>query len=137
MDWSRITLKEPTNLELFDIVARDCAEAISETKSTNCAKAISETKPTQVRNKTKPTQVRNFYDYVLKLLDRVDNGEKFDNILPFVKMLNSKVHYAEARKHVSIEFSEMIKKCVSQVDSKETLRTFKLFFEAVIGFSKK
>ncbi|MDR2789833.1 MAG: type III-A CRISPR-associated protein Csm2 [Campylobacteraceae bacterium] len=101
---------------LFDKVAQDCAKAINGTKS---------------------TQARNFYDYVLKLLDRVDNGEKFDNILPFVKMLNSKVHYAKARGHVSDEFIDMIKQCVNKVDNEETLRTFKLFFEAVIGFSKR
>jgi CRISPR-associated protein Csm2 len=102
--------------DLFDKVAENCAKAISGTKS---------------------TQARNFYDYVLKLLDRVDNGEKFDDILPFVKMLNSKVHYAKARKHASDEFVDMIRQCVSQVENEEMLRTFKLFFEAVIGFSKK
>ncbi|MDR0579384.1 MAG: type III-A CRISPR-associated protein Csm2 [Campylobacteraceae bacterium] len=101
---------------LFDSVASECANAIS---------------------KTKPTQVRNFYDYVLKLINEVDDGKEFENILPFVKMLNSKVHYAKTRGHASSEFVNMIKQCVSQVDSKETLKTFKLFFEAVIGFSKK
>jgi CRISPR-associated protein Csm2 len=110
---------KPLDVNLFDDVAQKWVIHINKKKE------------------TKPAQMRNFYDYILNLYNKVDNGEEFNNILPFVKMLNSKVHYAEARKHVSKEFSEMIKKCVSQVDSKETLRTFKLFFEAIIGFSKK
>ena len=57
-------------------------------------------------------------------------------ILPFVKMLNSKVAYASSRKNVSKNFVEFIKDCVSQVDSVEKLEVFKLFFEAVLGFSK-
>jgi CRISPR-associated protein Csm2 len=103
-------------IDLFDTVAQKWAEAIGKTKS---------------------TQARNFYDYILKLHDRVNGGEEFDDILPFVKMLNSKVHYVKARNHVCENFVKMIKKCVDQVKDKETLKIFKLFFEAVIGFSKK
>jgi CRISPR-associated protein Csm2 len=112
---SEIRLK-PLDANLFDKVAEDWAKAISKTKS---------------------TQARNFYDYVLNYYEKVQSGEEaFSNILPFIKMLNSKVHYAKARGHASDEFADMIKRCVSQVDSKETLETFKLFFEAVVGFSK-
>ena len=84
----------------------------------------------------KSTQIRNFYDFVLDLNDRAEK-EPFDEVLPFVKMLNSKANYAKERKVASYEFAEMISKCVSQVNTKEQLKTFKLFFEAVIGFSKK
>ncbi|GHS86285.1 hypothetical protein FACS189487_00250 [Campylobacterota bacterium] len=87
---------------------------------------------------TKSTQVRNFYDYVLDLFDKVQTGkEQFGDILPFVKMLNSKVYYAKERRVASAEFVEMIKQCVDQVKTEEQLKVFKLFFEAVIGFSKK
>ena len=87
-------------------------------------------------NKMTSTQIRNFYEYVLDLLDRSEK-EAFNSVLPFVKMLNSKVNYAKERKVASAEFVEMIAQCVKQVDSKEKLKVFKLFFEAVIGFSKK
>ena len=54
-----------------------------------------------------------------------------------MKMLNSKVAYSKSRGHSSDEFVLMMQDCIKQVDSKEKLEIFKLFFEAVIGFSKK
>jgi CRISPR-associated protein Csm2 len=56
-------------------------------------------------------------------------------------MLNSKVAYASARKSaggniVNQAFVKMMNSCINQVNSKEKLNIFKLFFEAVIGFHK-
>ncbi len=85
--------------------------------------------------RTKKTQVRNFYDKVLKLYDD-SKKEEWEDVLPFVKMLNSKVEYALNRKVVSREFQEMMHMCIKQIETKEDLQTFKLFFEAVIGFFK-
>ncbi len=51
-------------------------------------------------------------------------------------MLNSKVAYGRSRKVVSDEFQEMMKQCIADVEEKSDLKTFKLFFEAVIGFFK-
>lgn len=90
----------------------------------------------EISKNTKTTQIRNFYDYILKLCEESKN-KPFNEVLPFVKMLNSKVAYAKTRKHVSSEFALMIEDCVKQVNSKDKLDVFKLFFEAVIGFSKK
>lgn len=86
--------------------------------------------------KTSQNQMRNFYDYVLKLCDRVEKND-FSEILPFVKMLNSKVAYARARNTIGDGFKAMIEKCVPQVGDEKTLKCFKLFFEAVLGFSKR
>ncbi len=85
--------------------------------------------------RTKKTQVRNFYDKVLELESDMKK-EGFENILPFIKMLNSKVAYAVNRRVASSEFQEMIESCIKQVDSEDKFKTFKLFFEAVIGFYK-
>lgn len=90
----------------------------------------------EISKNTKTTQIRNFYDYVLELCENAKD-KPFNEVLPFVKMLNSKVSYAKTRKHVSEEFVLMINECVKQVNSKDKLDIFKLFFEAVIGFSKK
>lgn len=110
-----IVLDYKKDLNLFDTTAKTVAEKISGTKA---------------------TQMRAFYDYVIEL-EQKSNTEEFSEILPFVKMLNSKAAYSNARKHSSSEFVEMINKCVAQVKTKDDLRVFKLFFEAVIGFSKK
>jgi CRISPR-associated protein Csm2 len=115
----QITLDYTKDNELFNKTAE------------KLAKLINETKPD-----TKSTQMRKFYEYILQLNDRA-KSESFENILPFVKMLNSKTAYAKSRGHINDVFVEMLKKCIEQVKSKKDLETFKLFFEAVIGFSKK
>ena len=110
-----IVLDYKKDPNLFDTTAKTVAEKISGTKA---------------------AQMRAFYDYVIEL-EQKSNTEDFSEILPFVKMLNSKAAYSNARIHSSNEFVEMINKCVAQVATKDDLRVFKLFFEAVIGFSKK
>lgn len=85
--------------------------------------------------KTKKTQARNFYEKVLELEAKANN-EAWENVLPFVKMLNSKVAYGVSRKVVSQEFEKMMNKAIEQVNTPEDLRVFKLFFEAVLGFFK-
>jgi len=92
----------------------------------------------------KNTQMRKFYDQVLDLQQKAKQMSDEDftmELLPFVKMLNSKVAYASTRnsgggKIVNKAFVDMMKSCINQVESKKDLNTFKLFFEAVIGFHK-
>lgn len=103
--------------ELFGDIAKETAEAIE--------------------NGVKANQMRNFYNYVLDLHKRAKDGEDFEEIQPFVKMLKSKVAYAKTRKNVNDKFVEMINRCVSQVNNANDLEVFKLFFESVLGFSKK
>lgn len=110
----KIVLDYKKERELFNDVAKEWAEKIS---------------------KTKKTQVRNFYDKVLELGDEIKR-EDFESVLPFIKMLNSKVAYAVNRRVASNEFQEMMEDCINQIDSKEKFETFKLFFEAVLGFYK-
>ena len=100
--------------ELFSATAKKYAEAI---------------------NRTKKTQARNFYEKVLELESK-SQSEPWENVLPFVKMLNSKVSYGVNRRVVSKEFEVMLNSCVDQVKTKEDLKVFKLFFEAVLGFFK-
>lgn len=88
------------------------------------------------------TQIRKFYDQVLDLNNKAKHNDDFDGeILPFIKMMNSKVAYASTRKGtsgniVNKAFVDMMNSCINQVNTKEQLGTFKLFFEAVIGFHK-
>jgi len=110
----KIELDYTKDKDLFDTTAKEWAEAI---------------------NRTKKTQARNFYDKVLELENRAKH-EEWENVLPFVKMLNSKVAYGLSRKVVSVEFQDMMTQCISQVNTKEDLTKFKLFFEAVLGFFK-
>ena len=115
------------NTELFNETAKEWAERIAK----DTEKIQKGTKKTQ--KGTKKTQVRNFYNKVLELCERSER-EEWDDIVPFVKMLNSKVAYGRSREVVSDEFQEMMKQCIADVEEKSDLKTFKLFFEAVIGF---
>lgn len=112
----QIKLDYSTQPDLFDGIAKKAAAEIS---------------------KTKTTQMRNFYEYVLDLLAKSSDENFKTEILPFVKMLNSKVAYSNSRGHASDEFADMIKQCIEQIQNKKDLQTFKYFFEAVLGFSKK
>lgn len=88
------------------------------------------------------TQIRKFFDQVLDLNNKAKHSDDFGGeVLPFVKMLNSKVAYASSRnsaggKLINKAFIDMMNSCINQVDSKESLAVFKLFFESVIGFHK-
>lgn len=113
----KITLDYKQDVELFDKTAQKIADEIAAYPSMGAS------------------QIRKFYDYILDLCEKSETKD-FSEILPFVKMLNSKVNYAKERKHANDKFAEMIKQCVAQVNSKEKLQIFKLFFEAVLGFSK-
>ena len=120
-----ITLDYKKDPELFNETAKKWAQNIGTGKG-------------GVQN----TQIRKFYDKVLELYEKSQNQEEdFSEILPFVKMLNSKVAYASSRnsaggKLVNQKFVEMMNSCINQTNSKEDLKVFKLFFEAVIGFHK-
>jgi len=104
------------DVNLFDTVASEWAEAI---------------------NRTKKTQARNFYDQILILEENIKKND-FASVYPFIKMLNSKVAYGVNRKVVSPEFQDMMTQCLNQITNDEKgeqkFKHFKLFFEAVLGF---
>ncbi|WP_104748279.1 type III-A CRISPR-associated protein Csm2 [Helicobacter cetorum] len=107
--------------ELFGITAQNYADKISSVKT---------------------TQIRKFYDEVLKLQEKAQTHDFQTEVLPFVKMLKSKVAYASHRnsgggKLINQEFADMMIECIDGVKNKETLHIFALFFEAVIGFHKE
>jgi CRISPR-associated protein Csm2 len=124
LDTSGIELRPGANgalgADLFDAVAKRTAEVIALDKYRN-----------------KPSQIRQFYDEIVMWEEKVrQSRERFGEYLPFIRMLNAKAAYAEGRKHVDQNFVELIAHCMKQVDGPDTLRNFKLFFEAFLGFYK-
>ena len=115
--------KDDSFVKLFDETAQEWAIAISEE-----------------RNSAKSSQMRNFYEKVMEWDEKASKmpDDQFrEDVLPFVKMLNSKVAYAKTRGTVDNKFVQMMNDCIRQVNSASDLRIFKLFFEAVIGFYPK
>ncbi len=85
----------------------------------------------------KATQLRKFYDEIIMWDNKVAmHPDRFDEYLPFIRMLNAKAAYAQGRKLVDHNFVKLLSDCLRQVDSAETMRTFKLFMEAFMGFYK-
>ncbi|MCD2452430.1 type III-A CRISPR-associated protein Csm2 [Methylicorpusculum oleiharenae] len=86
----------------------------------------------------KATQLRKFYDEIVLWDNKVLlHPEKFDEYLPFIRMLNAKVAYAEGRKLVDHNFVGLLNNGLKQVICPITLHTFKLFMEAFMGFYKQ
>lgn len=106
--------------DLFSRVAKQTAETIATNRRTN-----------------KPTQLRKFYDEIVMWETRISaNPDSFKESLPFIQMINAKVAYAKGRKLVDNNYLKLMHHCLDQVDSAETMRNFKLFIEAFMGFYK-
>lgn len=126
LDTSRIQLKPSADghlpADLFDDVARNAARQVAGDSK---------------NQKNKPSQLRQFYDELVMWEEKVRRDDsRFQEYLPFIRMLNAKAAYAEGRKHVDQNFVDLMHHGLAQVDSAQVLRNFKLFFEAFMGFYK-
>jgi len=88
------------------------------------------------------TQYRKFYEKILELNEKAYGlNKKADDfnikILPFIKMLNSKVEYSKERRLCGENFSILMKESIKKVNSAEELQNFKYFLEAIIGYMPK
>jgi len=86
------------------------------------------------------TQFRQFYEKILELNDKAQglSTDEFDiKILPFVKLLNSKVQYSKSRRNCGVNFEIMMEKSIKAVKSDTELQNFKYFLEAIIGYMPK
>lgn len=88
--------------------------------------------------KNKISQIRKFYDEVLKFADYLKTGEDYKAILPYLKMLNAKVAYAEGRKLVTEDFKSFIKQSLEHLteNNPQSFEVFANFFEAFMGYYK-
>lgn len=87
-------------------------------------------------------QLRNFYDKVLELEEKAINtndNEFKTKVLPFIKMLNSKVVYASNKQQGSVNkaFVVFMQEALAQVKDKSSFANFKYLFEAIVGFYQK
>ncbi len=129
---------DPLPSHLFDETAHLAAKIIASNRDSN-----------------KPTQLRKFYDELCMWNDKVhlaqDKEKVFQDNLPFIRMMNAKIAYAKGRNQkedkrdpsvadrtglIDKNFLDLFGACIKQVNSSKTLRNFKLFFEAFMGFYK-
>ncbi len=122
MDFTLSKTDEKLNPELFNSIAKEAATEVASGGD----------------RVNKSTQLRKFYDEIVLWDNKVlMRPEKFDEYLPFIRMLNAKVAYAEGRKLVDFRFVSLLNNGLKQVINPETLHTFKLFMEAFMGFYKQ
>jgi CRISPR-associated protein Csm2 len=118
---AQIKFTKPLDPELFNTTAQAAARKVAECN----------------REHNKPTQLRRFYDELILWSTRVSRQpDRFDEFLPFIRMLNAKAAYAEGRKLVDSRFVSLLGHTLSQVKDPNTLETCKLFWEAFMGFYK-
>ena len=107
--------------ELFNGVAKRCAKAIGDNRKCN-----------------KPSQLRRFYDELVMWQTKVGPDEaRFQEVRPFILMLNAKAAYAQGRDLVDPNFVKLLERCLRQAEDAKTLGYAKLFFEAFLGFYKE
>lgn len=117
--------KKQIDAELFSDKANKLAEDIYKEQQQSRGKA------------NKPTQIRKFYDEVLRFDSMLKtNPTDFDNILPYLKMLNAKVAYAMGRDLVSKGFKDFISTSLNQIKDKDDFDAFAGLFEAFMGYYK-
>lgn len=113
-------------VDLFSEVAHETARIIARDSKSN-----------------KPTQLRRFYDEIVMWDTRINTqstkekrDKVFDESLPFIRMMNAKVAYAKGRKLVNDDYLDLLNHCLKEAKDPRSMRHFKLFMEAFMGFYK-
>ncbi len=90
------------------------------------------------RKSNKPTQLRRFYDEIVMWDNKTAmHPDKFDEYLPFIRMLNAKAAYAKGRNElVDDNFLNLLAHCLQQVEEPADMHNCKYFIEAFMGFYK-
>lgn len=120
-----ISFKEPLSPDLFDRTAHEHAKRVGLQDGG------------KQKNENKPTQLRRFYDELLLWEERVAQApEKFDECLPFIRMINAKTAYAQGRKLVDPVFADLMRETLAAVTDAKSLTHCKTFWEAFMGYYK-
>lgn len=136
VDFYSDTGRTVINPKLFSETAEKWAQKVCESGvETKPDKKTGKGKKTLAKNKI--SQIRKFYDDAIKYGNDLRNGEDYALILPYLKMLNAKVAYAEGRKLVTPEFKTFMKLSLDQLSNDHRdYEVFASFFEAFMGYYK-
>jgi CRISPR-associated protein Csm2 len=129
-DFNKIKLAKPAP-ELFNEIAEEMAMAVAFREDG------------KLRSENKSTQLRRFYDELVLWEMRINQqevekqAEKFEESLPFIRMINAKAAYAKGRKLVDQTFVDLMHHTLNEVKDAKTMTACKLFWEAFTGFYKQ
>lgn len=136
IDWNNDNWKEKENGDfIFDLDTID--DKIFDLTAQKWSRVIA-----NANGGTEKNQIRKFYDKILELeikSDKVNDEEFQKKVLPFIKMINSKVIYTQNKKHglLNQAFVEFMQEAIKKTKDKNSLHNFKYLFEAIIGFYEK
>ena len=84
------------------------------------------------------TQIRRFYDELILWNEKCTTQQIFQENLPYICMMKSKVAYANGRKLVDDNYKALIDGIINavQAGNHKTLKNAKLFLEAFTGYFK-
>jgi CRISPR-associated protein Csm2 len=123
---SELKIQEPADARLFAETAQSAADTCNDEK----------------KRKNRPAQIRRFYDELVlwdakvNFRDKPERAQAFTEARPYIQMIRAKLAYSLGRELISKGFYEIFNSLIRQIDSPETLRNAKLFFEAYLGFAK-
>jgi len=94
-----------------------------------------------------PTQIRGIFDEIVsfeakyrlafaKTSSQEDRNLLFKRQLPFLHMIVPKVKYAQARRLVTNDFTQIITEAIAQINEPDDIKVFTSFFEAFMGHYK-
>jgi len=113
-------------------------------KAEEMAKCLNNRERKEREERYKPdistTQYRKFYEKILELNEKAKGLDEVAfkiKVLPFVKMLNSKVQYSKERKHSGANFVALMETSINAVNSAHELQNFKYLLESIIGYMPK
>lgn len=116
--------------DLFLEVAEELAKKIKDEKINQ--KTKNGKKPKEINT---PSQIRKFYDEILQFHIRLKaDPKKFEFMLPYIKMINSKVAYSYGRDLIGQEFKNFISQCITKIEDQKDFEVFVSFFEAFLGY---
>lgn len=74
------------------------------------------------------TQLRKFYDRVKRL--------KYEDSLIELELIKAQIAYAAGKNRELERFYQIIRQLISMINSEESLKLFKTFFEAVVAYNR-
>ncbi len=84
-----------------------------------------------------PAQIRKFYDEILNYYNKLKiNPDRFEEYLPYINMINSKLAYAKARNLIGEKFESFISRCLALIKDQKDYEVFVKLFEAFLGYFK-
>jgi CRISPR type III-A-associated protein Csm2 len=93
--------------------------------------------------KVSRAQMRRFFDEIKRLERKMNSKEKWEDILPYIKMEKSKIVYTVARakkncknedKQAYDNLKAFIFECIDAINKPDDYKIFSQFMEAVYGF---